>query len=206
MDLKQNFIELFHTYCNNQEIVSKCWNEIEVRYGGKKRYYHNFTHIKTLIDELLECKYLVNDWDTLLFSVFYHDIIYNVLKGDNEERSAEVAVQRLSAISFPEEKIQLCKEEILATKNHKLSENNDVNLFTDADLSILGQSTDVYQQYCSQIRKEYSIYPDIIYKPGRRKVIDHFLSMGRIFKTNYFYDKYEQQARINLLTELDFRH
>jgi len=66
----------------------------------------------------------------------------------------------------------------------------------------LGQPSDVYEQYCGQIRKEYSIYPDIVYKPGRKKVLIHFLNMEKIFKTSFFYDKYELQARANLESEL----
>jgi predicted metal-dependent HD superfamily phosphohydrolase len=39
----------------------------------------------------------------------------------------------------------------------------------DADLSILGKDLDTYLAYTKMIRKEYSIYPDFLYKPGRKK-------------------------------------
>lgn len=55
----------------------------------------------------------------------------------------------------------------------------------------------------TQVRKEYSIYPDLLYKPGRKKVLQHFLQMERIFKTQVFYDKYETQSRRNLEKELN---
>ena len=45
-------------------------------------------------------------------------------------------------------------------------------------------------------------YHDIIYKPGRQKVLKHFLAMNRIYKTDHFFKKYEPQARINLANEL----
>jgi len=160
-------------------------------------------NLEKLIDELNTCKHLIADWDTLLFSVFYHDIIYNVLKSNNEEKSADLAVKRLSAINFPKDKINTCREQIIATKSHLASINKDTNLFTDADLSILGQPTDLYVQYCAQIRNEYSIYPDIVYKPGRKKVVTHFLNMEKLFKTSYFSDKYELQAKKNLESELN---
>ena len=60
----------------------------------------------------------------------------------------------------------------------------------------------LYDTYCQQVRKEYSIYPDFLYKPGRKKVLEHFLNMERIFKTTYFFDLYEAQARENLRREL----
>jgi predicted metal-dependent HD superfamily phosphohydrolase len=83
-------------------------------------------------------------------------------------------------------------------KKHAISNNADTNLFTDADLSVLGESRDQYEKYCFQVRREYAIYPDIVYKPGRKKVISHFLQMERIFKTTAFSDRYEKQARENL--------
>jgi predicted metal-dependent HD superfamily phosphohydrolase len=66
------------------------------------------------------------------------------------ERSAELAVKRLSITKFPVVRIDSCKEQILATKSHLFSNNDDTNLLTDADLSVLGQPSDVYEQYCGQ--------------------------------------------------------
>ena len=58
--------------------------------------------------------------------------------------------------------------------------------------------------YFKNVRKEYIFYPNFVYKNGRKKVIQHFLAMNPIFKTEYFYDKYEFQAKENLLKEYDF--
>ena len=92
-----------------------------------------------------------------------------------------------------------------SNSRHKTSpgtRDDDTNYFTDADLSILGSDSDSYLTYTKQIRKEYSYFPDLLYKPGRRKVLEHFLEMGNIFKTKYFQDKFEIQAKINILGEL----
>jgi predicted metal-dependent HD superfamily phosphohydrolase len=94
---------------------------------------------------------------------------------------------------------------ILATKSHAASVNRDIDLFTDADLSVLGAAPETYAQYAAGVRKEYSMYPDLHYKPGRRKVLKHFLEMDRIFKTDEFFQLYEKQARENLLHELASR-
>jgi len=76
-------------------------------------------------------------------------------------------------------------------------------LFTDADLSILGAEWPIYHNYTDQIRQEYAIYPDFMYKPGRKKVLLHFLKMERIFKTDYFYITFEAQAIKNIKQELE---
>lgn len=41
-----------------------------------------------------------------------------------------------------------------------------------------------------------------MYRVGRLKVLKKFLSMHRIFKTAYFYQKFEQQAQENLKKEV----
>ena len=203
MKLKVIFFELIQKYTNDQRLIEPLWVEIEKNYSKKKRFYHNLTHLDNLYFQLSKIKSEIKDWDTLLFSLFYHDVIYSASKRDNEEKSAELAKENLLLISYPIEKIDLCFEQIMATKSHSVSVNNDTNLFTDADLSILGQSWEEYEVYYKQIRKEYAVYPDFLYNPGRKKVLQHFLSMKRIFKTDYFFEKFETQARENLKSELN---
>ena len=201
--LKQLFIETCHNYTSNNAVIENLWVEIEQQYSGKKRYYHNLLHLENLHVQLTAIKNYVQNWDALMFALFYHDIVYNTLKHDNEEKSTTLAGNRLAEINVPIALITKCQAQILATKGHSVSADADTNLFTDADLSILGQPAEVYKTYCNQIRKEYSIYPDIIYNPGRKKVLEHFLQMERIFKTTIFYDMFEQQARQNIGLEIE---
>ncbi|MGE4514074.1 MAG: hypothetical protein AB7E26_09720, partial [Chryseobacterium sp.] len=70
-------------------------------------------------------------------------------------------------------------------------------------LSILGSESEIYVSYTQKIRKEYSIYPDLLYRPGRKKVLEHFLKSESIFKTEYFKEKYELRARENILSEIE---
>jgi predicted metal-dependent HD superfamily phosphohydrolase len=155
-----------------------------------------------MIANLKEVKSNITDWDTTLFAVFYHDIIYKASSSTNEADSAKLAMQKLSEIGYPAEKIAKCASMILATKQHDLSEDNDTNYFIDADLAILGSSQYDYQKYTQQIREEYSIYPDFMFNNGRKKALQHFLQMGTIYKTDYFSKKYEKAAKENLENEL----
>lgn len=200
--LQETFQVLLLKHVNNKKLAADFWNEIEKNYNGSKRYYHTLAHIENMLQQLISCKEQINDWDTVLFALYYHDIIYKATKKDNEEQSAMIAAKRLSLINYSKAKIALCGQHILATKLHSVSKNNDTNLFTDADLSILGSSSETYFTYTKQIRKEYSIYPDFMYKPGRKKVLQHFLQMGRIYKTDHFYELYEEQAKENMSEEL----
>jgi predicted metal-dependent HD superfamily phosphohydrolase len=197
--LKQTFLALTGKYTSNSQLQEDLWQEIETNYSADNRYYHNLHHLEYLLEKLTAVKQEINDWDTVLFSLYYHDIIYNATSNDNEEKSAECAAKDLQLLGLISDK---CVMQILATKGHTVSTDNDTNLFTDADLSILGESWELYQEYFQKIRKEYAIYPDAVYSPGRTKVLNHFLSMERIFKTDIFHEKFELNAKNNLTREL----
>ena len=184
-------------------LVPPLWMEIEKQYSHRSRHYHNLAHLEKMTAELETVKELVEDFEGIVFSIVYHDIVYNATKKDNEEKSAELARKRLTSLSYPPQAAERVARHILATKSHQKSEDNDTNLFTDADLSVLGAPWEVYQEYYGQIRKEYAIYPDLLYKPGRRKVLQHFLDLPAIFKTAVFHTRYERQARENLFRELE---
>ncbi|MNV13052.1 hypothetical protein D3C71_1036790 [compost metagenome] len=201
--LKQTFTQLALSYSDNEMLIEELWLEIETHYSGKKRYYHTLRHLEHLLEQLTVVKSEIRNWKTVLFTLFYHDVVYDALKSDNEEKSVELAVKRMQQLHVPPELIESCKEQILATKSHVKSGNDDTNYFTDADLSVLGQSWEVYSVYSKNVRKEYAVYPDLVYNPGRKKVLLHFLAMERIFKTDYFFEKYEQQARKNLKKEAE---
>ena len=135
--------------------------------------------------------------------MYYHDIIYDALKSDNEERNAVLAERRMEEINVPGQIIENCKTQILATKKHLYNSVSDTNYFTDADLSVLGQDLETYRTYYQNVRKEYSIYPNLIYNPGRKKNLIHFLEMERIYKTQHFFLKLEEQAKENIKCELN---
>ena len=201
--LKETFIQLIGNYTTDKRLIDQLWQEIEDNYSYKKRHYHTLQHLENLLQQLGAVKEYIKDWNMILFSMYYHDVIYNALKRTNEEKSAEFAQNRMQLIMVPKPRIENCVQQILATKEHGLCDDSDTNFFTDADLSILGMEWDVYSDYYKNVRKEYSLYPDIIYIPGRKKVLQHFLQMERIFKTDHFFKKFELQAKQNLQKELD---
>lgn len=139
----------------------------------------------------------------MLFTLCYHDIVYDPLKSDNEAVSANFASTRLKQLLIEPDRTGRYKAEIIATQKHLFSQDPDTNFFTDADLAILGKPWEQYLTYSKNVRKEYAIYPAVIYNPGRKKVLQHFLAMDCIYKTAYFRNKFEQQAKINLLQELE---
>ena len=200
--MKQVFVDLVSTYASSGELALVLWEDISTRYEHPKRHYHNLRHLEHLYRQLLGVRQHIADWDTVLFSVFYHDVIYSATSGTNEEDSANYAAEHMRLMNVPENIINRCMAQILATQKHHLTGDNDTDMLTDADLAILGEPWDEYHHYTTNIRKEYSIYPDLLYKPGRKKVLQHFAGMEHIFKTHHFRTLLEEQARNNINREL----
>lgn len=204
MQLRERFSTLCSEFTNDTHLIKRLWMEIEKRYTGKGRYYHNLQHLENMFSELDKVKDEIENYQIISFSVFYHDVIYDASSKSNEEKSAQFSEKHLRELGFGSEFIERVSDQIMATKFHQESGDNDTNYLVDADLSILGQEPEIYNGYTQKVRKEYSIYPDFLYNPGREKVLNHFLDSESIFKTEYFKEKYEQQARKNIRSEIKY--
>ncbi|HUC79741.1 MAG TPA: hypothetical protein VMR70_02450 [Flavisolibacter sp.] len=205
--MQEEFKTLILRHAANEALADQLWLQLQTAYTQPDRYFHNLSHLQQLIAALQPLQVQAQDWDTLLFAVFYHDVVYDVVEyvtdNNNEDKSAEVAERALASIGYPADKIERCKQHILATKKHLPSADNDTNLLTDADLSILGQPWEAYDDYRKNIRKEYDIYPDGIFHAGRIKVLKQFLQADRLYKTDLFHQQLELQAEKNLSRELE---
>lgn len=199
--LKERFFDLISKYCDDPTFNTRCWEEITKCYTAKNRYYHNLQHLENMLQELEMVKQEVKHMDSLLFSIYYHDIVYQATRSDNEHQSALLFKQQISPTNF--NNIEYCFLQIEATKAHERSEDYDTNILLDLDLSILGKSQAIYKKYCQQIRQEYRIYPNMLYRRGRKRVLAKMLEHSSIYKTTTFIEKYEKQARANIALELN---
>lgn len=203
--IKDEFQKALGDFTNDTEHLIRLWNEVAKRYSSKGRHYHNLLHLESITEQLTPFKDRFASWHTIIFAIAYHDVVYNILKNNNEQESAEFAGDRLQSAGCPENLISRCMDLILATKDHAPGDE-ETNLFADADLAILGADPEMYDMYSRQIRLEYSLYPDFVYNPGRKKVLMHFLGMPSIYKSPEFAAKYESAARKNIQRELAELH
>ena len=202
-EFKDKFQQTCLQFSQDQKLIECFWSEIEKNYSEKGRNYHTIEHLENMFSELENVKDKIENFTNISFSVFYHDIIYDASSKSNEEESAEFAKIRLEKLNVNTASVEKIFEQIIATKTHQKSDDNDTNYLLDADLSILGKDLETYINYTKKIRKEYSIYPDLLYRPGRKKVLQYFLELKNIFKTEDFREKYEVRARKNIQFEID---
>lgn len=196
--LKEVWLTLTSNYTSDTSLAEQLWLEIETAYTAKGRYYHTLEHLRALLSLAAAHKSSIQQPDLLSFAVFYHDIVYSALRSDNEEKSADLAVERLKQLGLSLQQQEHIRQMILATKTHTLSPDPDTKLLLDFDLSILGSEWENHLSYTRQIRKEYSIVPYFLYKKCRKKVLQHFLALPAIYKTQPFSDLYDRTAKQNI--------
>lgn len=200
MNLEKIYSELLLNIGFSANEIQQNWKDLEKAYSTKSRHYHNLTHIWAMIESFETYRDKLQNPDEILFSIFYHDFVYSASKKDNELKSAEYALTIL-----PENvnlNKQLVFDAICATQQHQHNNIEDINWLIDFDLKILAKDWEDYKIYFEQIRKEYRIYPDFLYKPGRAKALKHFLENEFIFQTEEFRNLYEEKARINIEKEI----
>jgi predicted metal-dependent HD superfamily phosphohydrolase len=204
---RQIFIDVVLRQTSNASVAETQWNLVETAYSNPDRHFHTPSHLQQMYGELLPLQNQIEDWDSLLLALFFHDYVYDVVSymtdNDNEDKSAEAAKEFLQSINYPAEKIERVVQHILATKKHEVNADADTNFLTDADLSIWGQPWELYSIYMRNVREEYAVYPDNIFNAGRVKFLKTALQMERIFKTDHFSRLYDTAAKENLNRELE---
>ncbi|OXB01800.1 hypothetical protein B0A75_04995 [Flavobacterium oncorhynchi] len=200
MNLGKIYSELLSNIGFSADDIQQNWLDLEKAYSKKSRYYHNLTHLKEMIASFETYRDKLQNPNEVLFSIFYHDFVYSASKKDNELKSAEYALAILPDNTNLNK--QIVFDAICATQQHQQNEIEDINWLIDFDLKILTKDWDDYKIYFEQIRKEYRIYPDFLYKPGRAKALKHFLENEFIFQTEEFRSLYEEKARANIEKEI----
>lgn len=179
------------------DAVREAWSE-------PHRRYHSLQHLseclRWLDDPALDGA-LVRPLEVEL-ALFFHDLVYDTTRSDNEEVSAERAVALLSAVDGADgAAIERVRAMILATKSH-VADTDDARLMLDVDLSILGADERRFAEYEQQIREEYHWVPDDAYRAGRRRVLAGFAERARIFQSPIMFDRLEARAKDNLARAL----
>ena len=185
-ELRSFWEELVFPYTGDKQLIQTSWDELFRHYTLPERYYHNLNHVYALIQFIEQNKSHILNYHALLFSAFYHDVFYDVSRNDNELLSAQIAEQRLQELNVDKSIISLTAKIIRQTASHSKANNFDIDLFLDFDRYILSSNEKEYEEYKELIRKEYSIFPENIYKTFRSKFLQQYLSLPEIFYTTIY--------------------
>ncbi len=176
-------------------------------YSAQGRHYHTLDHIAALFALLDRHGAGVADRNAIELAIFFHDAVYAPTRSDNEAQSAALARGRLTALGLP---CGACWQGSGPDPCHSARERaigaagrcgpgvarsiSTCRSWPPTALHIAA--------YARAIRSEYAVYPDAVYRPGRRHVLGHFLARPRIYRTGRLHELWDAAARANLEWEL----
>ncbi len=191
---------------SKEELKNGLWSEIVEHYTRRNRHYHNLNHLGNLFHLFEEHTAAVESPAAFGFAIFYHAIVYDTLRRDNEEQSAAKSRDHLQQLRLKASIIQDVITLILATKKHIVDNSSpiqkDVALFLDLDLVVLADEWDDYALYSKNIREEFSQHNDATFRVGRKHALQQILSKGSIYYSPHFRSVMEDKARQNLTREI----
>ncbi|QIX61168.1 hypothetical protein FY528_02955 [Hymenobacter lutimineralis] len=174
-------------------------------YTAPERHYHSLVHIQDLLQTIDQHAARLHDADVVRLAAWFHDAVYSSMRQDNEARSAVLAREFLRHSTWPALRQERVAYLIERTKDHTLPQpaaDTDLHFFLDADLQVLGRPEAEYWHYARQIRQEYRLVPDFMYRSGRSKVLEKLLASAPLYRTAAFRERLEEPARRNLRAEL----
>ncbi len=200
---------------NDNDAIRQEFNRIVVAYGEPHRAYHTAQHINECLDLLDWCigeistvspTHAVSD-PALEMALWYHDVVYQPQRSDNEQCSADQATAFLFAhgVASPERiaSLIMVTGHLASSKSGKLSVPSELTAWmVDIDLAILAAPPQRFAQYEAQIRQEYAWVPEAVYRAKRQALLTQFLERPTIYQSVVFQQRFEHQAQKNLSSSI----
>lgn len=172
------------------------------RYSEPWRKYHTLQHLNECLAHFASATHIAKHPAEVEAALWFHDAVYELRAGDNEEQSALWARAALLEAGVLSDAAERVARLVLATRHQAVPTQPDEQLLVDIDLSILGATVRRFQEYEDQVRAEYSFVPEPTFRVKRAEILQAFLARPRIYNTDYFYAKLEASARFNLANSL----
>ena len=187
------------------------WLDIATRYNEAQRTYHSLHHIEHLFVAFDEINHRLYEPHLIALALYYHDVIYDPMRSDNELKSANYAVDTLKRY-LTDEQCQHIYALIMMTATHQIDEwsdnqkRSDAAYLLDMDLNILGAAWPEYENYAQVIRYEYAHVPMKDYCAGRIAILTKLSAHPQLYLTDYYHERLEVQARKNIEREINLLH
>jgi predicted metal-dependent HD superfamily phosphohydrolase len=162
------------------------------------RAYHMIDHLEAGLALLAEYRNLAAKPAVLDLAFYFHDVVYDPKRSDNEEKSAELAKKALLESGATPELAQRIYDLVMVTKHDAEPRDADAALLVDVDLAILGAGREEYDRYEQAVREEYAWVPRFLFRRKRREILKAFLARPRIYRTAALHERFEAAARDNL--------
>lgn len=166
--------------------------ELTRRYSEPHRHYHNLEHVARMLHHGAE---LALDDDQVL-AIWFHDAVFEIPGPRNEELSAALAVERLTAAGLPHPRIAIVERIVLDTKA-QVPTIEPARAVIDLDLAGFGAEWSEFCANTHKLRLERPDLSDADHRAANRRFFESVLARERIYWTEWGARR-EARARDNL--------
>src|SRR4029453_19152791 len=146
-------LERWNATLPGQEILGL---ELLERWGEEHRKYHSRTHLLAVLEALELLTSPDTAPRTVILAAWFHDAVYEGIAGQDEERSARLAKDRLPEAGLPHDEVWEVARLVRLTSTHRPEPGDRAGaLLCDADLSVLGGNQRDYARYLTAVREDY---------------------------------------------------
>jgi predicted metal-dependent HD superfamily phosphohydrolase len=187
----------------DEAAVTAAGEELVARWRAPERRYHDAEHLAEVLDGVDALAAFARDVAAVRLAAWFHDAVYEGRPGDDEQRSADLAEQVLTALGVPEQRVGEVRRLVLLTAGHDPAPGDDDGaVLSDADLAILASEPQRYGRYVRAVREEYAHVPEELFRAGRAAVLRALDAAPQLYRTAAARERWEAAARANLGAEL----
>jgi adenylate cyclase len=162
-------------------------------------YFHDLAHTREIAEAAEEIGkgegLSADELEIIILSAWLHDTGYVEQYIGHEEESQVIADEFLRSVNYPEEKISIIKNCILATKYKHEIGNILEAVVVDADRVSMGKTN--FDKRGDLLRKEWAVYLDKEYTDKEWSDIQLQYLTETVFVTKYAKANFEAQKQIN---------
>ncbi|QCR23755.1 Pycsar system effector family protein [Pontibacter sp. SGAir0037] len=187
----------------NQDIVKQASEYIFRLFKerlSKKLVYHNYRHtfetVKEARDLAQRYQLSADDLQDLVLAAWFHDTGYINTYSGHEDESVRFATEWLEAQQYPQERIELINNLILATRHGTEPQGLLQEILVDADISNIGKKS--FFSIAELLRVELEIFQNRFFtdREWAQFQIDFLLSTT--FRTHHAQQKFAEQLGLNI--------
>ena len=107
--MKLRWLDLAESLDIPEAAAEKIWRELAAAYGENGRFYHNLHHIQHALAVAEQLQAVATDFTAVQLALWFHDVVYDPRRSDNEAQSAAFAERVLRPLGFPNERLETIK-------------------------------------------------------------------------------------------------
>jgi len=172
------------------------------RWEEPHRRYHDLAHLAAVLGLVGELAGAATDPDAVRLAAWYHDVVYDPRRRDNEQVSAERARAGLRGLVTAERVEEVARLVLLTAGHDPAPDDANGAVLCDADLAVLAGPPEAYAAYASAVREEYGHLSDAEFTAGRTAVLEHLLALPALYRLPAVAAEWTPRARANLAAEL----